>query len=96
MRKKVKMIMVDHTPYVLIDNNICLPPSQIGFAVETLNHETTTEFWQSEIKDVITSSQIDRIISNDGYCEIEMEDYTGDGAGYRLPKLIDNKVIIYL
>ena len=69
-------------------------PEQIGFIVRYLNPETS-KFFQSKIHEQITLHDINKLIINGGLCEVEMETYEGDGFGYRLPKLVDGKVIIY-
>lgn len=39
---------------------------------------------------------VEKIISNDGDCEILMDVFMSEDNGYRVPKLINNKVIICL
>ena len=70
-------------------------PEQIGFIVRYSNPHTPPYFHQSKIHEQITLHDINKLILNGGLCEIEMETYEGAGCGYRLPKLIDGKVIIY-
>ena len=96
MKQNAKLVLIDKIPYILVGESTVIPPNQIGFIVEILDHETPTEFWQSEIKYQIDEKYIEKIIKNNGECQIEMQTYIGDGCGYRLPKLIDDKVIIYL
>lgn len=95
MKKKCRIKLVNDQPYITDGFKTVATPEQIGFIVRYSNQKPTPEFFQSKIHEQITLHDINKLIINGGLCEIEMETYEGDGCGYRLPKLIDGKVIIY-
>ncbi len=95
MKKTCKIQLVDDQPYLMDGFKTVATPEQIGFIVRYSNHINSPEFFQSKIHEQITLHDINKLIMNGGLCEIEMEIYEGDGFGYRLPKLVDGKVIIY-
>ncbi len=96
MKKNCSIKLVNNNPYIMDGEEILATPQQIGFIVRYSNIENTPEFWQSKIHEQVTIHDINKIILNGGECQIEMETYEGEYCGYRLPKLVDGKVIIYV
>lgn len=96
MKQSAKLEIINGNPYITTKNKYTIPSRNIGWVSHYLKHETPTEFWQTPITREITQDEMDMLHRTQKEIFVEMEEYVGDGCGYRLPKLIDDKVLIYL
>jgi hypothetical protein len=96
MKQSARLEIIDGEPFITTKSKIYIPSKHIGFVAHYLVHETPTEFWQTPINREITQDEIKMLHRTQKEIFIEMEEYIGDGCGYRLPKLIDDKVLIYI
>jgi len=95
MKKLVKLKVLHNNDLIVVDGvNLLATHTQIGYLQYHLDHETETEMWSSIQYRDLTSDDIDDILQNNGDCYLIMEEFEGDGCGFRQPKLKEGKIIL--
>jgi len=95
MKKLVKLKVLHNNDLIVVDGvNLLATHTQIGYLQYHLDHETETEMWSSIQYRDLTSDDIDGILQNNGDCYLIMEEFEGDGCGFRQPKLKEGKIIL--
>ena len=95
MKKQVKLKKLHNNDLIVVDGvNLLAIHTQIGYLQYHLGQDTETEIWSSIQYRDLTSDDIDDILSNEGDCYLIMEEFEGDGCGFRQPKLKKDKIIL--
>ena len=95
MKKLVKLKVLHNNDLIVVDGvNLLATHTQIGYIQYHLDHETETEMWSSIQYRELTQHDIEDILQNNGDCYLIMEEFEGDGCGFRQPKLKEGKIIL--
>lgn len=95
IKKQVKLKKLHNDELIIVDGvNLLATHTKIGYIQYHLDHETETEIWSSIHYRELTLDDITDILSNEGDCYLIMEEFEGEGCGFRQPKLKEGKFIL--